>query len=398
MIRCCVTLLVALMCSGLAAAEGRTVVVGVYQNAPKIMAAEDGSPSGIFGDLLLEIAAEQQWKLKAVQCDWAYCLQLLLNGEIDLMPDVAHTEQRQSQLDFHQTPALFSWSELYTVPGVKLESFADLAGKRIAVLENSVQLHYLQKTLPEAEVSAIFHQVKSLPEAFTLVSAGQADVAVTNHYFGQAHTDIYNLQQSSVIFLPTQLFFATRKNNNIDLLAVIETRLAQWQSNASSPYYQILRRWGSDVPDEQWPQYAWWILALLSSLLLLTLAGSWWLKRQVAEKTRYLQASDERHSAVLNSVDAYIYIKDIRSRYQYVNQKVADLFGCSPEQAIGRRDDAFFDATTCDRLRQNDIKVMQQGLRATTMGKFTRFVGYLLILPNTNCKNRKFISWHFMMP
>jgi diguanylate cyclase (GGDEF)-like protein/PAS domain S-box-containing protein len=363
MIRCCMTLLVALMCAKVAAAEGRTVVVGVYQNAPKIMAAADGGPSGIFGELLLEIAAEQQWTLKSVQCDWAYCLQLLLNGEIDILPDVVLTEQRQTQLEFHQTPTLFSWSELYTTPGVKLNSFADLAGKRIAVLDNSAQLHYLQKILPEQNVSAIFHPVKSLPEAFTLVLAGQADIAVTNHYFGLAHADIYNLQQSSVVFLPTQLFFATRKNHNIDLLTVIETRLAQWQSNASSPYYQILRRWGSDGPKEQWPQYAWWLLALLTGLLLLALAGSWWLKRQVAEKTRYLQASEARHSTVLNSIDAYIYIKDNRSRYQYVNQKVADLFGCSPEQVIGRRDDAFFDATTCDKLRQNDIKVLQQGLR-----------------------------------
>lgn len=363
MIRFGLALLVALICSGAVAAESRTVVVGVYQNAPKIMADADGGPSGIFGELLLKIAAEQQWKVKTVQCDWAYCLQMLLNGEIDILPDVVHTDERQAQLDFHQTPALFSWSELYTKPGVTLDAFADLAGKRIAVLDNSAQLHYLQKQLADSNIEANFHKVKSLPEAFTLVSAEQADVAVTNHFFGQTHTDIYNLKQSKVIFLPTQLFFATRKNNNIDLLTIIETRLAQWQSNAGSPYYQVLRRWGGDAPEEQWPQYAWWALAALTSLLLLALSGSWWLNRKVREKGRHLQASEERHSMVLNSVDAYIYIKDNRLRYQYVNQKVADLFGCSAEKVIGRRDNAFFDVDTCARLQQNDMKVLEQGLR-----------------------------------
>ena len=77
MIRCYAALLAALMCGELAAAQGREVVVGVYQNTPKIVAAADGSPSGIFGDLLQVIAAEQNWRIKAVQCDWAYCLQIV---------------------------------------------------------------------------------------------------------------------------------------------------------------------------------------------------------------------------------------------------------------------------------------------------------------------------------
>ena len=123
----------------LSAAYGREVVVGVSQNAPKISAGPDGQPSGILGDLLVEIAREQQWQLKPVQCDWDYCLQLLQAGEIDLLPDVAYTEQRALQLDFHQTPALFSWSQLFTAPGVLLHSLDELEGKTVLVLQDSVQ-------------------------------------------------------------------------------------------------------------------------------------------------------------------------------------------------------------------------------------------------------------------
>ncbi|MDX1391928.1 MAG: hypothetical protein R3241_06100, partial [Rheinheimera sp.] len=52
-----------LWCANLMAASNRQVVVGVYPNAPKIDAAEDGSPSGILGELLLEIAKDQPWQI-----------------------------------------------------------------------------------------------------------------------------------------------------------------------------------------------------------------------------------------------------------------------------------------------------------------------------------------------
>ena len=357
------TLLLAFTCSHFVAAEGREVVVGVYQNAPKIVTAADGRPSGILGEILLEIAARQQWRIKAVQCDWAYCLQLLQSGEIDLLPDVALTEQRRLQLDFHQTPALYSWSQLYTAPGVQLESLAELAGKRVLVLQESVQQQYLQKMITEAGLDTVLLSARSMPEAFAMVSAGQADVVAANHYFGQAQLAKYQLRHSNVIFQPARLFYATKKGRNQDLLTVIETQLAQWQANISSPYYQILQRWGTEVPPPVIPQNVLWLLAMLSSFLLLALGGAWWLKREVAEKTRHLQASEERLSTILNSVDAHIYIKDTKGRYQYINRKVAELFGRQPDDVLGRRDDAFFDAATCANLQQNDEKVLRRGER-----------------------------------
>ena len=363
MIRFAVALLLASFSTVTHADDSREVVVGVYYNAPKLFATEQGDLTGIFGDLLTEIAKDQPWRIKTVQCDWAYCLQLLQSGEIDLLPDVAYTEQRALLFDFHQTTALFSWSQLYKSPGVALDSTQALDGRRIAVLQDSVQQEYLQKLINETGMTTQLIPVQSMPKGFSLVSSGQADAVAANHYFGQAQLQHYQLQQSAIMFQPSRLFYATKKHHNQDLLSVIETRLAQWQNNASSPYYQVLQRWGTEAVQTTLPVAVWWGLSALSGLLLLALFGSWWLKRQVVEKTRHLQASEQRLSTILNSVDANIYIKDSKLRYQYVNRKFAESFGCTPEQAIGRRDDAFFDATTCAILQQNDTKVFQQGIR-----------------------------------
>ncbi|MGC9384412.1 MAG: hypothetical protein ACP5D6_07425 [Kosmotogaceae bacterium] len=40
------------------------IYVGVYQNSPKIFIDDSGNPSGIFIELIEEIAAKENWELE----------------------------------------------------------------------------------------------------------------------------------------------------------------------------------------------------------------------------------------------------------------------------------------------------------------------------------------------
>ena len=122
----------ALLLGGPACAE--TVRVGVYANEPKLLLNADGHLSGIFGELLEQIAEAEGWTLQAVPCEWQQCLEQTRDGSIDLMPDVAWSEERAAFLSFHTTPALFSWSQLYSQGDLRLASLLDLQGRRIAVI------------------------------------------------------------------------------------------------------------------------------------------------------------------------------------------------------------------------------------------------------------------------
>ncbi len=51
-------------------AQAREVRVGVYPNEPKIYLNEAGHATGIFADLLGEIATREGWTLRYVPCDW----------------------------------------------------------------------------------------------------------------------------------------------------------------------------------------------------------------------------------------------------------------------------------------------------------------------------------------
>lgn len=343
--------------------HGKQVIVGAYNNEPKILINQEGQPSGIQGDLLQAIAREEGWTLRTMQCEWQACLDALREGKIDLLPDTAYSEERARQFDFHQQPALHSWSRIYRRDGIQLESILDLHGKRIAVVAGSIQQTYLAELLPGFGIQAELLPVKTIQEAFSSVANKTADVMVASRFTGDVQAPRYQLLETSIVFLPSKLFYASRKGHNADLLAAIDRHLAQWQSQQGSLYYKTLERWMDAPHQADLPAAVWWGLAVLSGMLLLTLAGVSLLRRQVAEKTRQLRDSETRLNTILDSVEAYIFIKDRDYRYQYVNRKVCELFNRSAADVIGHKDHEFFDATTTASLRQIDQRVLEQGER-----------------------------------
>ena len=346
--------------------ESRAVRVGVYANEPKIVLGDDGRVSGILGELLEEIARQERWHLQPVPCDWQRCLELTQGGEIDLLPDVAFSEARALQFDFHRIPSLFSWSQLYSHEDVHLESVLDLQDRRIAVLDGSIQQDYLRTLLASFGLHAQLIAVQSLQQGFELVARRQAEAAVANQRFGDFHAPNFQLHSTPIMFQPARLFYATRKGANGDLLAAIDRHLADWQGTPSSFYYQTLQRWGGERPRLLVPTAVWWGLASLSLLFLAALGGAFLLRRKVEEKTRHLKAGEERLNTILDSVEAYIYIKDAELRYQYANRKVCELFGRPLEEVVGQTDAAFFDAATVASLRHNDNRVLLLGERVET--------------------------------
>ncbi len=346
--------------TGAATAQERTVRVGVYANAPKIFADANGRPSGIFGDLLAAIAEREGWRLQPVPCEWQACLEALAAGEIDLMPDVAYSEERAERFSFHKEPTLNSWSQVYARPQSGIESVLDLRDRRVAVLAGSVQESYLRQLLASFGVPVQWQPVQNLSDGFVQVAHGEADAVVANHFFGNLQAPQASLVATAIMFQPSALFFASGQGRNADLLAAIDRRLQAWRADPDSVYYDILQRWAADLTTRV-PRAFWWGLGGVLALLALAMAGVVWLRRQVAFKTRSLQASEARLNTILNSVEACIYIKDRQLRYQYVNHKIEELFGQPASQILGHTDEGFFDDESVARLQANDRRVLEQG-------------------------------------
>ena len=346
------------------AAFGQTLNVGVYQNPPKLMLNEDGQMTGIFGDLLNEIAAREEWAIVPVPCEWELCMDLLGSGQIDLLPDVAYSESRAESLDFHQVPALHGWSQIYQRDGADIQSIPDLAGKRVAVLTGSIQEGYLHHLTDNFGLAVIWLPVSSYADGFALLASGEADAVSTNHHYGDLQTAQMKVEPTPIAFQPAKLYFASPRGSHPEALATIDSYLSQWQTAPGSPYQKIIKRWNpGQLTLMSIPTYIFGVGALLATLLILALIFNLLLRNRVNRRTRELRDSERRLNTILNSVQAHIYIKDNDLCYQYANQKLCDLLGKSEAEVVGKRDDALFDASAAQRRQRSDRDVLDLGAR-----------------------------------
>lgn len=268
--------------------EQREVHVGLYENAPKIYTAENNRPAGLFVDLLNEIAKKEGWQLHYISCKWSDCLDQLQRGELDLMPDVAFSTDRNLRFDFHKVSVASSWSQIYTQPQLKVTSLADLADKRIAVLDGGVQQSFFFQLMTGSGYEYKQIPVKDLDAGYAAVVSGDADAVITNSFFAARNGAKYQLQETPIVFLPSNLYYATGKGRNADLLEKIDSHLTSWRRDSDSIYFGALHRAMSAPPQVLLPSWVLWALGGTGFTIALLLSLSLLMRRIIEAKTKAL--------------------------------------------------------------------------------------------------------------
>ncbi len=354
-------------CLGQAGAQGAAPLrVGVSNNAPNLFMNEQGQASGILIDLLRDIASAERWTLEFVPCEWAACVDLLAAGRIDLLPDVAWSEDRARVLALHRIPVLHSWSQVYARPGSGIRALPDLKGKRIAVLGSSIQSQILPEILASYGASAVLVPAASLERAFALAGDGEADAVAANHFFGDLQAAGQGLQATGVVFNPTRVYYAALPGRQQAVLDAIDRQLEAWRADPQSVYFATLRQWQGSEKGQAMPSSLWWALATAVGLLLSALAVASWLRTEVAVRTRELRENEEKLTTILDSVESLIYIKDTQSRYQYVNGAMCRLLNRPAAAIVGQDDETLFGVVEARITRAGDHVVLSEQRRYET--------------------------------
>ena len=338
---CAAMLLIFVFSPGVVNGQAHTVRVGVYQNEPKIFIDENGQASGIFIELLEKIAAQEGWTLVYVSCDWAACLRALEDGQIDLMPDVAYSPERDAKYDFHKTPVIESWSRVYASPAAPITEFSEVAGKRIVVLEGSIQQTVFEQLMNGFGYKVTMVPADSFEQAFTLVKDGSADGAIANHLFGDYFYQEYGLSKTTIIFNPVALYYATAEGRNSDLLEAIDRYLDEWIPEPDSPYDTMLGHW---IKKDAYrvPQYVFGVIGGTLGLLVIAAGVIFLLRQQVKVRTRHLeqtnaelQESEQRYQTLATISPVGIFCTDPNGATTYVNPKWCAISGLSVDQGLG---------------------------------------------------------------
>lgn len=334
------------------------VRVGVYQNSPKVGLTDDDEPQGIFIDLMKAIAEREGWDLEYVPGTWQEGLQRLTTGDIDLMPDVARTADRAELYAFHREPALSSWHQVYAPSGSGIGSILDLNERRVAVLDGSIQEAQLDSMVEGFGIDVELAPFPDFDAAFQSVADSRTDAVITNRFFGEYNAGQYSLEDTSVIFSPSRLYFAAPMTGRQHLLDAIDKNLVEFKQDPQSPWYRSLERWTSGPPLTTVPPWLSWAAVVVAAILAASLVTVLVLRGQVRARTRQVYEQARQHTrelekrveartselrdtsiffqALIDQIPSLIYYKDSRLRFTGCNTAYERAFGLNREDIVGK--------------------------------------------------------------
>ena len=293
-----ITIFVIVIYSPVAIVHDLELKAGYYDNAPKIYKNEKGNVVGIFPDLLMSIADKEKWKIEWIEGSWSECLQRLEDGEIDIMVDVAYSEERAGLFDFNSVEILNNWGIIYKEEGSDIDSIDDLDGTTVAVMRGSIHTDGdggIKNLTLNWGISCEFLELDNYEEVFDALDKGNASVGVVNRLFGLLNEDEYKVERTSILFNPSRLMFAFPKNADLNptLIPKIDDHLLKMKENTGSYYYQTIDRYIYGHEEGVIPS---WIFPTLIAAIVVSIffvSVSYILKRMVNSRTFELQEAHD---------------------------------------------------------------------------------------------------------
>ncbi len=282
--------------------------VGIYHNPPLVTASNTGNPSGLFIDILKEIASDEGWKLQFVSGTWSENLNRLSSGKIDLLPAIASNTTRQQHFLFTSESVVSNWAQIFVAEESTIQSLPDLDGKRIAVLRDDIYVngeHGLEALCKSFSITCNLIEYDTYDRVMRAVSKGMTDAGLTNRLFGATRGHIYNAIASPIVLMPQDIHIAiSRKSPNAAYIKQrLDQHLAIMKIDDLSTYQQHLRTLFE--PKARIKETPTWVLEVLpiGSLVIITLLiTALILSLKHGRKSRRLVSQETEYHRFFNGV------------------------------------------------------------------------------------------------
>jgi PAS domain S-box-containing protein len=355
------------ICATVSADNAVIVKVGLYENKPKIFTDDTGNAAGFWPDIINYIASKEGWQIEYVPGTWTQCLERLEKNEIDLMPDVAYTPERDQLFEYSQETVYVSWSRVYARAGANIQSILDLEGKSVAVLKGSVNVEGpdgLKELAKAFGINCTFIEVDSYQNVFELVDKKEADAGVVSKDFAYSQENNFNVVETPIVFQPARLYFAFPTESTIKtyLIETIDSDVRELKANGDSIYYQSLNKWlgVQSIEKIEIPYWVKWTLIGIGVVVVLLGGGAYLLRSQVRKRTKELaedidkrkktektlrESEEKYHSLFANMMNGFSYCKMLYDEdnqpvdfiYLEVNDAFEVLTGLRKADVVGKR-------------------------------------------------------------
>ena len=133
-------------------------------------------------ELLETLAGYTGWKFEYVACNWTDSFEKLQNGEIDILGDIAYTEERTDRMLFSDVPMGVEKYYLYadfSSDDISSTDFKTLNGKRIGVLIGAKPEVMLKEWELKNKLKTIHVNIESREDALAKLENGEIDCFVS---------------------------------------------------------------------------------------------------------------------------------------------------------------------------------------------------------------------------
>lgn len=198
------------------AAEKKTVKVGYYEDGDYMSKNQQGEYAGFNIEFLQDLAKQTDIQFEFVDAvSWISAYEMLEKGEIDLLPAVYYTEEREKKMQFVTLPMC----NIYTTLNVRMdderydyEDFDAFEGMKVGIIRGGVDGENFKKFCREHDVSLEIIEYDETEELLTALEENSVDgVAIT-------HLGKNSTFRSVAQFAPSPLYFAVAMDET-ELLA-----------------------------------------------------------------------------------------------------------------------------------------------------------------------------------
>ncbi|NTW05836.1 MAG: transporter substrate-binding domain-containing protein [Peptococcaceae bacterium] len=280
-------------------------------NYPPFSVINNGQADGFSVELLKEVAQEAGLQVDFKVDEWIVIKEELKNGELDILPLVSYSKERDEYYDF-SVPYIVMYGNIFVHKNNDtITAEDDLYGKKIAVMKGDTAHEYaLSRNLADNLILT-----STFEEAFRKLDEGKCDAVLAQSLVGEKIIrdmgfdnvkSVYKLDDDGVSLVKTQLSgfeqkfcFAVREGDK-ELLAKLNEGLAVVSANGT--YNLLYEKWFPFLIYNQ-PSFKesikYLAVLMIPILLFVMIIFLIAVKQEVKRKTRELKSANEAKSRFL---------------------------------------------------------------------------------------------------
>jgi len=363
-------------------APSRILVGSELDYPPYALVTADGQADGFSVDLMKAVCEAMGIEVAFRVGPWNEVRAALERGEIDALPLVSYSVERDEVFDFTMphTVAHGAVFKRRDTPGIA--SVVEMRDKAIIVMRGDAGHDWLVRN----DISDNLVLTSTVEESLKLLASGRHDFALAPRTVG-----LFTLRQLGLADIETTgplisaygrgYGFAVRQGNEPLLLQLNEGLRVVKETGR---YDEIYEKWFGVVEPPGVPS-AVIVRYVLGGLFVILLLGGMafvWiavlrntvaartrelreahdnLERVVAERTHELRDKNFILDAVINGAADAIFLKDRDGRILLANRAAVRIYGVDPEHLIGRTVADLFVPTTAAAMLESDRAVIERG-------------------------------------